>query len=346
MSEFDVTRRERRKTLLIVEGHHEKYELLSVLSRCFPELGIQPEDIWIYGTNIYVLFGELVKAYGADWDEQDVDLPFVISAAQTPGDHRYKRDYLNILLIFDYERQEPRFNADVIRRMQMYFNDPADVGKMYLNYPMLESYLHFQSFPDPDFRELKVPAFMQRGGEYKEKVQCLPMARSMDFYTILPGRLEKALEIEDTAECQKCAEVLLACSNEAQLEEAVRKISSTGCGDKNNVSHYLTYLVSERSYVGEGMCYWEYMRKRFAEIIGYNICKANRILGGDYNIADGDLRKTYEALSLIDVLQKQNEASADMQSGFIWVLNTCLFFVVDYRFSLIEPSKGFAQIQT
>ena len=63
-------------------------------------------------------------------------------------------------------------------------------------------------------------------------------------------------------------------------------------------------------------------------------------------IADDDLRNTYEALSLIDVLQKQNEASEDMQSGFIWVLNTCLFFVVDYRFSLIEPSKRSAQIYT
>lgn len=334
-----MVQRTRRKNLLIVEGNHEKNELFAIVRRCFPELGIDPQDIWIYGTNIYALLAALKRAYGADWDQQDIDLPFVISTEETPESYRYKRNYLNILLIFDYERQDPQFDAEAIARMQEYFSDPADVGKLYLNYPMVESYQHFLSFPDPDFRDRHVPADLQRGGEYKRIMNDLPMTRCINFYNTLPQRLNSVLGTDDTAENNAHAEALLNCSNNAQLEETSRKIASAAHARQTDCSQYLTYLVTERSYISEGINYWTYMRRRFAEIIRYNICKANWLTGGAYHLADNALREAYEALSLSAVLKRQNTDSADVQQGYIWVLNTCLFFVADYRFSLIEPDK-------
>lgn len=92
--------RKRGKTLLIVEGNHEKNELFQVIFRSFPELSICMDDVWIYGTNIYVLYEEIVKEYGENWGEDDIDLPLMIST-QKNRPKQYKDDFTNIFLIFD-----------------------------------------------------------------------------------------------------------------------------------------------------------------------------------------------------------------------------------------------------
>lgn len=63
----------RRKNLLIVEGKHEKNQLFYLIFKCFPEIEINMDDIWIYGTNIYMLYEDIVKEYGEEWEEEDID---------------------------------------------------------------------------------------------------------------------------------------------------------------------------------------------------------------------------------------------------------------------------------
>lgn len=45
-----------------------------------------------------------------------------------------------------------------------------------------------------------------------------------------------------------------------------------------------------------------------------------------------------EEIDLVEILQKQNEYSKDSENGFIYVLNTCVFLIVDYNTRLIEFS--------
>ncbi len=46
MSNYDfITPRDRQRHLFIVEGNHEKNELLSLLLKCFPEMKIKEENI-------------------------------------------------------------------------------------------------------------------------------------------------------------------------------------------------------------------------------------------------------------------------------------------------------------
>ena len=59
MNNYGGEARSRRQNLLIVEGKHEKNELFGLLFRCFPEMQISMEDIWIYGTNIYILYDDI-----------------------------------------------------------------------------------------------------------------------------------------------------------------------------------------------------------------------------------------------------------------------------------------------
>lgn len=86
MNNYAVEVRKRKRSLLIVEGKHEKDELFWLIFKCFPELNINIDDVWIYGTNIYKLYEDIVKEYGNDWakDEIDIDLPFVISKKEHP----------------------------------------------------------------------------------------------------------------------------------------------------------------------------------------------------------------------------------------------------------------------
>lgn len=117
--------RKRGQTLLIVEGNHEKNKLFQLIFRSFPELSICMDDVWIYGTNIYVLYDEIVKAYGESWREDDIDLPLLIST-QKDGPKRYKDDFTNIFLVFDYERHDPNFSEQKIHGLQAYFADAYD----------------------------------------------------------------------------------------------------------------------------------------------------------------------------------------------------------------------------
>ena len=116
MNNYAVETRRRSRSLLVVEGKHEKDELFWLIFKCFPEMNIDIGDVWIYGTNIYKLYEDIVKEYGNDWakDEMDVDLPFVISKKEHLETIYYRNDFTNIILVFDYERHDPAFSEEKI----------------------------------------------------------------------------------------------------------------------------------------------------------------------------------------------------------------------------------------
>lgn len=134
MNDYKVQTRKRCQTLLIVEGNHEKNELFRLLFKCFPEINISIDNVWIYGTNIYMLYDAITKEYGADWvqNDVDIDLPFVISKKLFSDSLRYKDDFTNIFLVFDYERHDPKFSEKKILNMQKKFSDATDMGKLYI----------------------------------------------------------------------------------------------------------------------------------------------------------------------------------------------------------------------
>ena len=174
--------RKRSQNLLIVEGKHEKDELFKLLFQCFPEMKISMDDIWIYGTNIYMLYDDIVKEYGEEWEKDDIDLPFVISKKQGMVPLRYKEDFTNIMLVFDYERHDTNFSEDKIIRMQKSFMDSTDMGKLYINYPMIESYQHLCSLPDRSYSVRKIPVSLQPGKKYKSLVRKESVIKKFFFF--------------------------------------------------------------------------------------------------------------------------------------------------------------------
>ena len=337
MSEYDLPARERARTLMIVEGKHEKNVLFGALFKCFPELGVRAEDIWIYGTNIYVLFHELEKEYGLDWDRQDVDLPYLIAKIKKMPIKPQKNDFTNIIIVFDYERHDPFFDATKITRMQEYFSDVTDVGQLYLNYPMVESYCHFNSFPDVDFLNLKVSASMPRGKDYKNLVRNTFVARNMLFPEKLEKNLREVVGLSDKKQREQCLNDLLTCSSRLQLDSDIYKTIALAPNPEcaNTGKHALPRVMARCNYSDLGMTYWAYIRKMFVNIIHENIRKSNYITGKNYLFAHQNYAAAYSQVSQQSILAKQNADSNDFQNGFIWVLNTSVFLIADYNTSLI-----------
>ena len=65
--------------------------------------------------------------------------------------------YSDILLIFDLDPHDSGFTPEKIIGMANYFVESSDMGKLYINYPMVEAFYHMASIPDPDFGRIQGP---------------------------------------------------------------------------------------------------------------------------------------------------------------------------------------------
>lgn len=338
MNNYAAEPRQRSRSLLIVEGKHEKDELFWLIFKCFPELQIDINDVWIYGTNIYKLYEDIVKEYGNDWgrDEVDIDLPFVISKKEHPEKIYYRNDFVNIILVFDYERHDPEFSEEKISEMQSCFDDSTDMGKLYLNYPMIESYLHLKSIPDETYMNRKIPVSLQPGDKYKGLVKSESVIeKAVDF----PHRIDDLLSgdryrVSNAGKRNACCDAILKLSAN-ELEEKLEEILHVVGDEKKEktLKYQLKDWIVKIGYLPGNRTYLEYMRKVFQEIVCHNIRKAAKIQNEDTNI--GDFRKQFERLDLSEILNIQNEVSGDAENGFIWVLSTCVLLIPDYNFRLV-----------
>ena len=332
--------RKRSQNLLIVEGHHEKNRLFWLIIKCFPEININMDEIWIYGTNIYQLYNDIVKEYGEEWAEEnvDIDLPFVISKKQYPDKLRYKEDFTNIVLVFDYERHDTNFSEEKILEMQRCFVDAADMGRLYINYPMIESYQHLCRLPDDDFAERKIPVSLQPGKEYKALVERETiLGAQVDFPHRIDDMLEKHFGVSDAEKREKCCNEILEISSVNSMENAIENALQGVVAERvlPTVKYQLADWVTKQGYVHTNLTYWKYIRGVLKQVIFHNISKANRIQYGQYQIPENKYKEYFERLDLTEILKIQNLASKDSIMGFIWVLNTCIYFIAEYNFKLV-----------
>lgn len=330
--------RKRSQNLLIVEGKHEKDELFKLLFRCFPEMKISMHDIWIYGTNIYMLYEDIVKEYGEQWEKDDIDLPFVISKKQGRVPLRYKEDFTNIILVFDYERQDTNFSEDKIICMQNYFMDATNTGKLYINYPMIESYQHLCSLPDRDYFDRKIPVSLRPGRKYKSLVrEESVIEKFIEFPKRIDELLKEHFKIADDEKRRECCEKIFALKSEENLHEQIHTILSgiIKAEYADTAKYQLAYMIKRVKYAKSGQTYWRCMRNIFKQIILHNVFKAVKL---QYNIEITDKEKYRDNFERIDpniILNIQNTVSKNNESGFIWILCTCVFLVPEYNRALV-----------
>ncbi len=156
-----------KSILVIVEGESDEVKFLRTLfQNCYKKADYK---IYTYRTNIHILAQELYNNY-SDFDEDETDIRLILASLEQNAEKRriLLSKYTDVYLIFDFDPQHDHPHFDTVKRMLKYFNDSTYQGKLYINYPMMQSYRHFTELPDHNFKDLTVDMSQIKG--YKELV--------------------------------------------------------------------------------------------------------------------------------------------------------------------------------
>ena len=149
--------------------------------------------------------------------------------------------------------------------------------------------------------------------------------------------LEKHFGVSDAEKRKKCCNEILEISSVNRMEKAIENALQGVVAEHilPTVKYQLVDWVTKQGYVHTNLTYWKFIRGVFKQVIYHNISKANRIQYGQYQIPENKYKEYFERLDLTEILKIQNLASKDNIMGFIWVLNTCIYFIAEYNFKLV-----------
>lgn len=154
--------------LAIVEGEKNDVQLMQRLFDIY--FSDSPKDyvIWSYKTNIYELYDKVFK----DNDEENIDLMTQLRSRETDIQKKeiFDQDYTDVILIFDLDPHDSRYDKDKLLRMQNYFNESTENGKLYLNYPMLEAFKHTKTRNGSPSGYLSLEVRREMLKQYKKQV--------------------------------------------------------------------------------------------------------------------------------------------------------------------------------
>jgi len=154
------------KIFVLVEGARTDLRLMKHLLHIY---GIDNTHQMVsYNTNVYVLYQDMF----ADGDPHSIDILQLLKERESDPIKKQILDahYSDILLIFDLDPQDWRFSEQKILEMAQFFVESSDMGKLYLNYPMVEAFYHMKSIPDEEYNNYNVSLKELSEKTYKQRV--------------------------------------------------------------------------------------------------------------------------------------------------------------------------------
>lgn len=154
------------KILLIVEGEVGETRILGSQSHGLLSLIGAEYEIIPFKNPIY----ELYDAYKNNEYDDLISYLRVHKNLKIDDNILSKQAFSAIYLIFDFEPHYHKYEDHKIKEMLSIFNDETDLGKLYINYPMVESYYHLSSLPDLDYNNKTISLENFNGKNYKKNV--------------------------------------------------------------------------------------------------------------------------------------------------------------------------------
>jgi hypothetical protein len=157
---------EKSKILVLVEGAKIDLRLMKHLLHVY---GIDGKhQVVSYNTNIYVLYNEMFK----DGDPASIDILQLLKEHENDPIKKklFDERYSDVLLVFDLDPHDPYFSTGKILEMMRFFVESSDMGKLYLNYPMVEAFYHMKSIPDAEYNSYIVSMDELLQKTYKQRV--------------------------------------------------------------------------------------------------------------------------------------------------------------------------------
>lgn len=170
-----------KKILAVVEGEKKEPEILAKLLSIY---ALRDREIVSYKANIYDLYDKLFALYGDNVENVDIQ-EFLKESSDNDDVQEILDDrYTDILLVFDFDPQDNRYSGEKLIRMLQIFSDSTQLGRLYINYPMVESFYHFRSLDDKSFlEETYTLPDVSPGSVYKKivaDVSCIHQLQDMD----------------------------------------------------------------------------------------------------------------------------------------------------------------------
>ena len=174
--------------LFVFEGEYREPELFATIQKMF-----FPKDneriAYSFGNNIYELYNELSKLDDAG-DLVSLLQERCSGQADNPFEGLNSSDFSEIYLFFDYDFQNKNLELSEINRqlkeMLSIFNDETEYGKLYINYPMIESIRYTKELPDDKYYEYVVSR--AECSSFKRLAADFSAYSSLDFILIDPRK--------------------------------------------------------------------------------------------------------------------------------------------------------------
>lgn len=245
-----------KNILAIVEGERKEPFLLNKLFEVYHK----DENLHVYSycTNIYALYDYLKNEYQINFGEAQDDFDFLQILKEREPDQEKKKifdiSYTDILLVFDFDPQDKRFSKTPLLEMMDFFNNSTECGRLYFNYPMVESCIDIQSFTDDSY--LKSVVNISELNRYKDIAQnrsCCPDMRRYgknEFSRIIDLNLRKTAYILASPDYVKMTD---------DSYNALRKVLSLQINLLNRKSYFYilnTCLFFMYDYLGPKMIDW------------------------------------------------------------------------------------------
>ena len=156
----------RSKILLIVEGEKEEPRILGSNSHGLLSLIGSDYDIVTFSNPIYELYDAYKKG---DYDDI-VSYLRVEKGLEIDKNILSKNAFSSIYLVFDFEPHYHKYKDSKIKDILNVFNNETELGKLYINYPMVESFYYLKNIPDLEYLGRKISLNNFNGKNYKKLV--------------------------------------------------------------------------------------------------------------------------------------------------------------------------------
>lgn len=159
------------KVLFVFEGKETEGKVADNFAKYFSNENLIVQCA--YCTNIYNLYKKISK-------DEDLDIFSLLKEIDCNKKTllQYKRkDFAEVYLFFDYDGHTTSASDEKMTNILNLFSEETEHGKIYINYPMLESLKHYSEVID--FKELKVDA--KKNIKYKQKVNRECYKELIDF---------------------------------------------------------------------------------------------------------------------------------------------------------------------
>lgn len=142
-----------RKILFITEGPVDELHLLK--SICKDLHAIEEYEFYSYRTDFHQFARLLIPENELD---ENLDILLTLKSQETNDENRklLSQKYTDVYIVFDLDPHAVKVDYKKLRLLVTYFTNSSDMGKLFINYPMMQSYKHLKSLPDIDFENRTV----------------------------------------------------------------------------------------------------------------------------------------------------------------------------------------------